>query len=89
MSDGGLGTQALYRGIRSWGSDGVSEKSLEALNTFGPFLIGRTTPIPTRFLEVRGALNAETGVTHVAQHLGDERGRGVTQMSPPPEDGAA
>jgi len=81
----GVRARALYRGVRTWRKDGVDEKVLEALNTFGPLLIGRTTPVPTRFLE------APPMYAHVSSTLVRERvssGRGIEDLVPLGSEGA-
>ena len=44
------GCSVLYRGIRTWERDGRDERALHVLNQVGPVTIGRTLPIPTRFI---------------------------------------
>lgn len=46
-----VGAHRLYRGIRTWERDGLSEKSLELLNFGGPLLLAGQCPIPTYFVE--------------------------------------
>jgi phosphopantetheine adenylyltransferase len=46
-----VGASTFFRGIRSWEKDGMDERSLHILNTWGPLLLGPTWPIPTIYLE--------------------------------------
>ncbi|KAL3911202.1 MAG: hypothetical protein SGILL_007375 [Bacillariaceae sp.] len=46
-----IGATLFFRGIRSWEKDGSDERTLQILNTWGPMLLGPTTPIPTIYIE--------------------------------------
>lgn len=46
------GASVFFRGIRSWEKDGVEERKLQILNTWGPLLYGPLWwPMPTVFLQ--------------------------------------
>jgi phosphopantetheine adenylyltransferase len=46
------GACVFFRGIRSWEKDGVEERKLQILNTWGPLLYGPLWwPMPTVFLQ--------------------------------------
>jgi phosphopantetheine adenylyltransferase len=46
------GATVFFRGIRSWKKDGLDERALQILNTWGPLLLGPLFwPIPTMYLE--------------------------------------
>jgi phosphopantetheine adenylyltransferase len=54
----GEGALLFVRGIRSWRKDGVDERSLQILNTWGPLLLGPLWwPLPTIFLEGKPEYN--------------------------------
>lgn len=53
-----MGARIFFRGIRSWEKDGVDERSLQILNTWGPLLLGPLWwPLPTIFLEGKPEYN--------------------------------
>jgi len=41
----------MYRGIRTWDSDGNDERYLLLQNTFFPYILGLCLPVKTVFLE--------------------------------------
>jgi len=45
------GAKILFRGIRTWETDGREERSLHKLNLWGPLIVGQTWPLRTCFLE--------------------------------------
>ena len=53
----------MYRGVRTWRSDGAAESLLQALNVVGPMLLAATLPPPTRFVE------SPPELTHVSSTL--------------------
>lgn len=80
-----VGAECLYRGVRTWASDGVHERSLEALNYAGPLLLGPLKrPVPTRFL------GADPRYAHVSSSLVRRRLReAVAASSAAPTPAAA
>jgi phosphopantetheine adenylyltransferase len=67
----------FFRGIRSWEKDGVEERKLQILNTWGPLLYGPLWwPMPTMFLQgdpqyahisstlIRDVCRSRTGATN-------------------------
>lgn len=41
----------FFRGIRTWSADGLEERQLQILNTWGPLMLGPVWPLKTIFLE--------------------------------------
>eukprot|EP00756_Hemistasia_phaeocysticola_P052481 Hpha_TRINITY_DN27723_c0_g1::TRINITY_DN27723_c0_g1_i1::g.157079::m.157079/K00954/E2.7.7.3A, coaD, kdtB; pantetheine-phosphate adenylyltransferase len=71
---------ALYRGIRSWGQDGLAEKQLQVLNDMGPVVIGCTLPVPTRYVQ------GDPRYAHVSSSLLRKRivaGETISDLVPP------
>ena len=52
------GVSIMFRGIRTWEKDGVEERHLQLLNTWGPMMYGPLRwPLPTQFLEGKPEYN--------------------------------
>ena len=70
-----MGIKTMYRGIRTWSSDGAAETHLHFQNTFFPPFLGPSLPIPTVFLLGDPAYNhiSSTLVRDICGGEGEEK----------------
>jgi phosphopantetheine adenylyltransferase len=73
------GASIFFRGIRSWEKDGVEERNLQILNTWGPLFLGPLYwPLPTIYLEGKPEYNhiSSTLIRDISQGIASKAGSG-------------